>query len=163
MNKIHPIKPAPPYQIKFYTFIGEAISSLQYIENALSRYVIIKAFGRISRTEADQHLKKYRVKTLGQTFKIMKENNLFPEVILNKTEELLEERNWLIHSSSDEIQDGIELEQQINNLASRIKSISIKASELINLIDGHILDYSELNGVDMSGVRKSIEKYYADI
>lgn len=163
MNDIHPNKPALPYQIKLYIFIGEALCCLQLIEDSLSHYLVLKLFGKkINKEEADKKLKNNREKkTLGNAVDVIKKKKLFPEIIQNKLSVLLDERNWLVHRIFHEINDDLDEEPQVIKLYERIKSIQSKSHELINLIDGHMIEYSKLNGIDMTRVIEKNKEYYS--
>lgn len=156
-------KPAPPYQLKLYCFIGEAMCSIQLLEDALSHYFVIKKFGKITEEEANRYREKYRLHTLGQAIKFLKKERLFHEVIQNNLESLLDERNWLVHRIFHEFQEDPILESQITNLFSRIKATCIKARETLHLMDEDVMKYSESNGVDMSRTREARDKFYSEV
>jgi len=136
---------------------------IQHAEDALSHSIALKVDVkhplRMTKAEGDKVLAKYRSYTLGQAINRAKKESLFSAQLLSALDELLVERNWLIHKSIAHGRDEWELNPPWGDLFKRIKGISTKAQMLQRLIEEDMFKFSEANGVDMSGVRAEMEKW----
>ncbi len=144
-------------EITLYCLMGEALCKIQILEDALSHSITLKKDIKhphgISRQEADNILKKYRSYTLGKAIKLAKGQMLYSDVLQSNLEAFLEERNWLVHKSMDDIISGKEI-------FNRIKGIANRAQILQRAIEDDLIELSESIGVDMSEVHAEIKRYY---
>ena len=109
--------------------------------------------------EADNLLEKYRLYTLGQAIKIVKQECLFTDSLLQELDDFLSKRNWLIHKSIAQNRRIWDLNVSIEELMYSIKAITIQAHNLQRLIEEDLMQFAEVKGVDMSRVKNEINKY----
>lgn len=161
----YPSKPASQEQIALYCFVGETICAVQHVEDALSHSIALKndlkTPFRLSRTEGDKILKKYRSFTLGQAVKLAKKENLFSKQLLLELDEFLSERNWLVHKSIAQGRDEGD-EKMTRHVIHRTRQILSKANRVYYQIEQDMILFSEAKGLDMSKVRAEIKKFYSE-
>lgn len=160
MGEKYRFKRASQEEESLYLFVGESVCAIQHLEDALSHSIVLKKFKPKVKAEADQLLVKHRLYTLGQAIKISEKASLYPDPLLKELNELLVERNWLIHKSTSHSRDDWDLDIGRENLIRRIRDITKKAQRIIQLIEEDLIEYSESNGVDMSRVKAEIRKNY---
>ena len=155
-------KPASQDEISLFCFVGEALCSVQHIEDALSHSIVLKKEKKCNKAEADHLLKNYRSYTLGKAINIAKRAGLYSEQLQQELEAFLSERNWLVHKSIAQNRDDWDLNVSRDQLFRRVKAITNQAQRLQILIEEDLMNFSEANGVDMSRVRSEMKKYYAE-
>lgn len=137
---------------------------IQHLEDALSRSITLKKHvrkpGNVSREKADEFLEQHRSDTLGRAIKIVKAENLLPEILHQRLTEFLSERNWLVHKCMPRNRDDMNSPESQSMLFKRIKSISVKAQMLFHSVEDDMMLFSEARGVDMSGVRAAVQNHY---
>lgn len=130
---------------------------IQHLEGALSVAITLKRDirypSRITKKEADNFLKKYRLITLGRAINLAKQSTNYSETLYNDLEELLKERNWLVHKLMIDHLDDMNVPQKRENLFQRIKAISNKSNTLQKTIEADLIKFSESVGLDMSRIR----------
>ena len=156
MSEKFRFKPASQQEISLYCFVGESVCAAQHVEDALSHSIVLKKAKPRLRTEADQLLEKHRSYTLGNAIKIAEKASLYPMPLQQELREFLSERNWLIHKSIAQGRDEWDLNISREKLICRIKAITTQAQKLLQLIEEDLIEFSEVNGVDMSRVRAEI-------
>lgn len=160
MNKKYKFKQASQEELSLYCYVGESVSAVQHLEDALSHYIVIKKTKPWQRSEADRLLEKHRSYTLGQAIKIAEKDSLYPESLQHELKYFLEERNWLIHKSIAQSRDKWDMNASREELIRRIKTITTKALKIQRMIENDLIIFCESNGVDMTRVRDKINKYY---
>lgn len=160
MGEKYRFKPASQQELSLFCLVGEAVSAVQHIEDALSHSIVLKKAKPRLRSEADQLLKKHRKYTLGQAINIAEEASLYSESLQQELREFKSERNWLIHRSIAQGRDEGDLNIFREKFYRRIKAITTQAQELIQLIDEDLIEFSEAHGKDMSRVKAEINKHY---
>ncbi|MBU0480569.1 MAG: hypothetical protein KKG47_05660 [Proteobacteria bacterium] len=126
MSEKQRLKPASKQEISLYCLVGESVCAVQHVEDALSHSIVLKKTKPQLRSEADQLLEKHRSYTLGKAIKIAEQASLYPESLQRELENLLSERNWLIHKSIAQGRDEWDLNISREKLLSRIKAITTK-------------------------------------
>jgi len=154
------LKPASQQEVSLYLFVGESVCAIQHLEDALSYSIVLKMFKPKTKSEAGKLLEKYQSYTLGQAIKFSKKENLYFEPLLKVLKELLADRNWLIHKSISHSRDKWDLNIGREKLIQRIKDITKRALEILQLIEEDLILFSEANGIDMSRVKAGIRKNY---
>lgn len=160
MNKRYNFKQASQEELTLYCYVGESVCAVQHIEDALSHSIVLKRTKPKTKLEADELLKKQRKLTLGEAIKIAKKYCLYSDSIQQELNKILFERNWLIHKSIAQNRDEWDLNISRNELICRIKTITTKAQELIQLIEEDLIEFAENNGKDMTRVKDEIKKHY---
>lgn len=160
MNEKRIYRSASDHEISLYCHVGEAVCSVQFVEDALSHSIVLKAGTPPSKAEADQSLEKYRKYTLGKAIGIAREETIYSELILSRLQDFLNERNWLIHKSVAQGTVNWEGHEHTDSLIDRIRAITKQAQELLQMIEEDLIAFSEVNGKDMSKVKADIRKHY---
>lgn len=146
-----------------YCLIGEAICMIQHLEGALSVLITLKKDvkypHRISKEEAKVFLEKCRLLTLGKAINLAKKTNLFSVTLCSSLEEILKERNWLVHKFLHDYLDNAHITSTIDGFVNKIKTISDEAKRLQEAIEADLIAFSESTGIDMSRVRAYIKHY----
>ncbi|HVY52945.1 MAG TPA: hypothetical protein VHA13_00310 [Gammaproteobacteria bacterium] len=159
MSEQHRKKYASQNIINLYCLIGEAVCTVQLLEDALSTSITLKKEvkkpGTIPLEVANQLREKYRSYTLGNVINLIRNENLFSESLQESLKNFVLERNWLIHKS---IQNENEALSESNK--QRIKSTSDMARALLESVETDLIQYSSSVGVDMATVQASIQKHY---
>ena len=153
-------RPASQGEILLFTMMGQAMLSIQVLEECLSASITIKVdMGhprKISKVEADEKLKhRLRKYTLGGAIKEASKNKLYSEDIHSALGAFLKERNWFTHR----IVDDVYTPAKWDALFVRIKSIANEAHRIQRAIEDDLISYSEANGLDMSNVRATIRQW----
>lgn len=164
MSLEYKMKPANQDEIKLYCLIGEALCMVQHLEDVLSHSITLKKDVKIPFSmplkKANELLEEYHFYTLGQAIKLVKKEGIYPESLLQNLDIFLLERNWLVHKCMRQNRDDMYSETSMHNLFHRIKNITEKAHTLLQSIEADLIDFSSSNGLDMSGVRAVMQKYY---
>ena len=160
MSEKYKLKQASQQEMISYCLLGEAVCAVQHMEDALSHSIVLKKTKPKLRSEADQLLEKHRLYTLGKAIKISEKANLYPEPLQQKLKKFLPKRNWLIHKSIAHNRDEWDLSINREELMCRIKAITIQAQKLLRLIEEDLIEFSEVNGINMSRVKAEINKHY---
>lgn len=150
---------ASGYEISLYCHVGEAVCTVQYVEDALSHSIVLKVSVPSTRSEADLDLEKHQKYTLGKAIRIAREKDIYSELIQNELSKFLKERNWLIHKSIAQNAGALEKNENRDRLINRIKAITKHAHELLKMIEDDMIDFAEASGKDMSRVKSEISKY----
>ena len=159
-KRIH--RAASGHEISLYCHVGEAVCAVQYVEDALSHSIVLKVGAPPTKSEADQQLEKHQKYTLGKAIRIAGEKAIFSELIQTRLNKFLKERNWLIHKSIAHGAKALEKNENRNRMIDRIKAITKQAHELLEMIEGDLIDFAEASGKDMSRVKNEISKYYSE-
>ncbi|MCK4917096.1 MAG: hypothetical protein KAS51_02635 [Candidatus Omnitrophica bacterium] len=121
-----------------YRLAGKGLWNLQYVEEVLSFYLVlkidIKCPGVVSQENYKKILGKYKKKTLGQVLAIAENNKLFPEEILKKLKEFKENRNWLVHNSLYTHREYLFDKITMNTLKGKLSEFSAQALKLQEII-----------------------------
>lgn len=150
------MRQASQQELRLYCSVGESLSAIQHLEDALSHSIVLKKAKPKSKREADQLLEKHRSYTFGQAIKIAEAENLFSNVLQQEFRGLLSDRNWLVHKSVAQNRDEWDANISREKLVAKIKAISARARDLQKLIEDDLIGFSKAKGFDMSGVRAEI-------
>ncbi len=153
-------KEASKKEILLYSCLGESLSAVQILEDALSHSIVLKKTEPDQKKQADNLLKKQRSYTLGQAINIVKKESLLPKPLEIELSVLLTERNWLIHKSITDNKKDFKSDSYYDNLFEKTKAITLKANTLQISIELDLIEYSEKKGIDMSKVKKDMNKHY---
>lgn len=141
-----------------FHILGKAIWSLQYVEDFLSKCVLIRQdfaareLGTVDPKEAFAALEKKQKLTLGQLIKIAETESLYPSEFVERLRQCKDERNWLTHwvvreqgAAFHDVNRGALLFQRIDN--------AIKMAEEINnfLVDD-LMDHVTSKGVSKDDI-----------
>jgi len=153
-------RPASQSETLLFTMMGQAMLSIQVLEECLGASITIKVDvghpRKMSKSEADEKLKRrLRRYTLGDAIKEAAKNKLYSGEIHSALETLLKERNWFTHRIVDYVYTPAKWEE----LFVRIKSIATEAHRIQCAIEDDLIVFSEKNGLDMSNVRATIRQW----
>lgn len=155
-------KPANRDEINLYCLIGEALCMVQHLEDALSHSITLKKEVKkpysMPLKKANELLEKYRFYTLGQAINLAKKEIIYPESLLQDLGIFLSERNWLVHKCMLQNRDDMYSGTDKHKLFHRIKNVTEKARILLQSVEMDLMDFSLLNGFDMSGVRAAMQR-----
>lgn len=154
------MRPATQEEIALFALMGQALLNIQVLEECLSASITLKVDvgypRKASKAEADELLKKRRAFTLGKAIKAALKEELYTDDLQKALVAFLDERNWLVHKSIDDIYAPTGR----NALFQRIKNIAMEAHRIQREIEDDLIVFSESNGMDMSRVRAAIQRYH---
>jgi hypothetical protein len=136
--------------------IGSAVWHLQFLEDVLVTYVTmrLKIERPLSMEKAREILAEQRKKTLGALLKDARQANIVEGEMKEAFGVLLEERNWLVHSSMHESTDTLYTEQGKNALITRLRILEDRAIELKKKLAEDVFAWSATQGVDVAQVKE---------
>lgn len=141
-----------------YLKIGEAIWHLQYVENALVPFIIIKGIAielnSLEETEALEHKRKLKKLTLGQLIGRAHKLNLLDEELSNKLKTFNQERKWLVHNSIFESGDELYTDHGRDNVFQKIENFIKEARMLHGHINESIVDYCVNKGMSREEINR---------
>lgn len=153
-------KKASEKELFLYSCLGEALCAIQVLEDALSHSIVLKKTEPNQKKEADILLQKQQFYTFGKAIYKVKKESLLPEPLINELIKLLDERNWLIHESIIENKKDYKSDTFFKKISEKIKSITLKASNLQMSIELDLMKYSEKKGIDTSKVKNDMRMNY---
>jgi hypothetical protein len=153
------MRPASQEEITLFTLMGQTLLNIQVLEECLSVSITLKADAghphKIPIAEANELLKKRRALTLGKAIKEALKRELYEDRLQEALSTFLQERNWLVHKSIDDIYTPTGRPK----LFQRIQTIAIEAHRLQRMIEDDLIAFSEGHGMDMSAVKAAIRDF----
>ncbi len=143
------MKQADQEQMWLYARMGEAICQIQILEQALSHCLTIKVNPDLEESEANIFLLQQQRNTFGSVVRLAAKKGAYPEELQTALEELLEQRNWLVHHAMRDSQQGNRI-VVMDSILQKIKSITDKAERLQQLLEWDLIDFSESKGRNVS-------------
>ncbi|CEK11858.1 Uncharacterised protein [Legionella hackeliae] len=147
-----------------YCLIGEAVWMIQHLEDVLSHSITLKKHVKkpynLPLEQGNKILDEYRSYTLGKAIKIVDQENIFPESLQQVLANFLPKRNWLIHKCMYQSKNDFSSARSLQGLFDKIKGIAEEADLILNLIEEYLIEFSEINGLEMSAARAIRAKYY---
>lgn len=147
------MKPANREEIMLYTHMGEAICKIQMLEQALSHSITVKLNPDANESDANVFLSKQQSLTFGMVVKLAAKEGAYSDKLQKALEELLAERNWLVHHTMLESQQGNRI-IVTEPILQRIKSIADRSEKLQLILEWDMIEFAQSKGRNMS---KSIE------
>lgn len=144
--------PANQDEITLYTFLGETLCTIQYVELGLSHSITIKMNPTETKEKANEILKQHLSFTLGKAIKLAIKENLYCSTLQEELNDFLIQRNWLVHKSMFEIQRDLHTNDKKEELFKKIKSISDKAVSIHQEIENDLIEFCIAKGKDMSKI-----------
>jgi hypothetical protein len=145
------MKLASPEQMMLYARMGEAVCKIQILEQALSHSITVKLNPDVNENEANVFLSKQQSYTLGKVVKLAATESVYPEKLQKALEELLAERNWLVHHAMLDSQKGNRIVVS-ETIVKRIISIADNAEKVQLLLEWDLIDFAQLKGRNMSNI-----------
>ena len=138
----------------FYRAIGAAVWHIQYFEDALVSFVVMKRHKRnpTPEREAYDRLERERKGTLGSIYGRAKDEGIIPKDMEVRFENFLYERNWLIHRSKAESSSDLYNDDLRMRMINRIISIQDESLKLKQFIFESMEAFVCVHGVDMASV-----------
>lgn len=143
------MKQANQEQMWLYARMGEAICQIQILEQALSHCLTVKLNPDVKESEANGFLLQQQRNTFGNVVRLAAKKGAYPEDLQKALEELLDQRNWLVHHAMRDSQQ----ENRIvvtEPILEKIKSITDKAEKLQQLLEWDLIDFSASKGRNVS-------------
>ncbi|MBN8878041.1 MAG: hypothetical protein J0I32_10880 [Sphingobacteriales bacterium] len=143
------MKPANQQEIMLYTRMGEAICQIQILEQALTHCLTLKLNPDVAESEANNFLLQQQQKTFGTAVRLAAKKGAYPEELQKSLEELLDQRNWLVHHAMRDSQQGNRI-VVMESILKKVKSITDKAEKLQQLLEWDLIDFSASKGRNVS-------------
>lgn len=145
------MKQADQEQIFLYARMGEAICQIQILEQALSHCLTVKLNPSAEESEANTFLLKQQRNTFGNVVRLAAEKSVYSDTLQKALEELLLERNWLVHHAMRDSQQGNRI-IVMEPFLQKVKSITDKAERLQQLLEWDLIYFSESKGRNVSNL-----------
>jgi hypothetical protein len=145
------MKPANPEEMMLYARMGEAVCKIQILEQALSHSITVKLNPDVNESDANVFLSKQQSYTFGKVVKLAAIEGVYTGRLQKALEELLAERNWLVHHAMLESQQGNRI-VVTEPIVQRIKSITDKSEKLQLILEYDLIDFAQSKGRNMSKI-----------
>ena len=89
-----------------YERMGEAICQIQILEQALTHCLTLKLNPDVGESEANIFLSQQQRNTFGTVIRLAEKKGAYSEELQKALEELLDQRNWLVHHAMRDSQQG---------------------------------------------------------
>lgn len=155
------MKGANPQEMMLYARMGEAVCRIQIVEQALSHSITVKLNPDANENDANTFLSKQQSYTLGKVVKLAAKGSVYPDSLQKALEELLAERNWLVHHAMLDSQNGNRI-VVTESIVKRIKSIADYAEKIQILLEWDLIDFVQLKGRNMSNVIENMIREKGD-
>lgn len=134
-----------------YAQMGEAICKVQILEQALSHSITVKLNPDVAETDANVFLSKQQSLTFGTVVKLAAKVGAYSDKLQKALEELLAERNWLVHKAMLDSQRENRI-VIVESILQRIKSIADNAEKLQLVLEWDLIEFAQSKGRNMSKV-----------
>jgi hypothetical protein len=161
-------RPQSPEELAvFYQAIGQGIWFLQFLEDALNKYLTltldVKTPGALPEGAAFDALKKRSKGTLGQSLKAGRDAGLLNETLESRLTLFVEERNWLVHKSLDTSGDSLYTEDGQRAFLERVVGFIEEAKQLQILVGHEIATFAKSHGVNLAEVERRAREHVAKL
>lgn len=143
------MKPANQEQMWLYARMGEAICQVQILEQALSHCLALKLNPDVEESEANIFLLQQQRNTFGNVVRLAAKKGAYSDELQKALEEVLDQRNWLVHHAMRDSQQGNRI-VVMDSILQKIKSITDKAERLQQLLEWDLIDFSASKGRNVS-------------
>lgn len=143
-----------PWELEeVYTSIGKAVWHLQFLEDVLVTYVTMRLRIKQPTTleTAMDTLTRERKKTLGSLFSDAQAGGLIQGDVATAFRLLVDQRNWLIHRSMHECNDGLYRDVERESFVNRLDALTEEAIRLKKLLYNDVRSWLAAQGVDVAG------------
>lgn len=145
------MKPANQEDILLYARMGEAVCKIQILEQALSYSTTVKLNPDANENDANAFLSKQQSYTLGKVIKVAAKERVYSHSLQKSLEELLVERNWLVHHAMLDSHNGTKI-VLTEIIEKRIKTIADNAEQIQLLLEWDLIDFAQSKGRNMSKI-----------
>lgn len=136
-----------------YAAIGAAVWHLQFLEDVLVTYLVMRLKLKRPVTMERAHavlVDERRRKTLGTLLRDAKTARLVHGETAEAAQVLLEERNWLVHRSMHECSDHLYTDEGRDALLSRLRALKERAIQLKKKLYNDLAEWCERQGLDIA-------------
>ena len=151
------MKQANQEEMMLYARMGEAVCKIQILEQALSHSITVKLNPDVNESVANVFLSKQQSYTFGNVVKLAAKEGVYPGRLQKALEELLAERNWLIHHAMLDSQQGNRI-VVTEPIVQRIKSIADKSEKLQLVLEYDLIDFAQAKGRNMSKIIEFLKR-----
>lgn len=145
------MKQANHEQMWLYARMGEAICQIQILEQALSHCLTVKLNPDVEESEANSFLLQQQRNTFGNVVRLAGRKGAYSDELQRALEELLDQRNWLVHHAMRDSQQGNRI-VVMDSILQKVKSITDRAERLQQLLEWDLIDFSAAKGRNVSGL-----------
>jgi hypothetical protein len=142
-----------PWELEeIYASIGKAVWHLQFLEDVLVTYVTMRLSIKrpIALEAAMETLARERKKTLGTLLREAREGGLVQGDVANAFRLLVDERNWLIHRSMHECNDGLHRLVERESFLKRLDDLTDEAIRLKKQLYSDATRWLAEQGIDVA-------------
>lgn len=147
--------------------VGFALWQLQELEGVAAQYfvLLVQAKKGMGIAEGNVLVEKAQAKTFGATLHQITKAGLISSQLKGRFENILAERNWLVHRSRSESRNAIHNAKAMAALVARLEAMSDEALALLKHIDGETTAFVQQHGVSASYVaqvsKQLLEQWHA--
>ena len=151
--------PTPEESAVFYEAIGQSIWYLQFLEDALNKYLTIRIDlqtpGKVPEGTALEALRKRSKGPLGSSLKAGRDAGVLSAALETRLTAFLEERNWLVHRSLDTDGHSLYSDEGRQTLVERIVRFIDEAKSLQKAFGSEIDTYVRSHGIDTAAAERN--------
>lgn len=151
------MKPANQQEIMLYARMGEAVCKIQILEQALSHSITLKLNPDVNENDANVFLSQQQSYTFGKVVKLAAKEGVYSDKLQKALEELLSERNWLVHHAMLNSQQGNRI-VVTEPILQRIKSIADRSEKLQLILEWDMIEFAQSKGRSMSKVIEVLKR-----
>ena len=139
--------------------VGFALWQLQELEAVAATYFVLatQAHQGMGLEAGNALEKEAKKKTFGNTIRRMKASGLLGEELGSRFENLLSERNWLVHNSRSDSRNAIHHDTVASRAISRIEWIAEEARLLLNEVGANVDIFVKGAGVSEQFIARTTE------
>lgn len=136
---------------EIFAAIGSAVWHLQFLEDVLVTYLTmrLRLTSRASKERGYQILAKERQRTLGSLLTEARKAGLVHGDVAEGFKALLDERNWLIHRSMNDVNDHLYSSAGRDAFLFRVRELADQAIILKKALVDDTIEFCKQNGVDV--------------
>lgn len=127
--------------------VGFTLWQLQELEGVSAQYFVLlgQALHGMGLEKGMALVERAQRKTFGATINRLRKKELISDDIAKRFDELLSERNWLVHHSKADNRDAVHSDQAMQRLTVRLDNVAESALSLLkevgSLTEGHVKKY----------------------
>ena len=149
-----------PYTVEdvncLFNVLGQAVWYLQHLEKVMTTFNALKILQRkkvkkveITQKMAQKVLDKQRRQTLGPLIGTAKREKTIPKKLMNRFDDFLEERNWIIHKCVVDEYLSLRNVNSKNKLFKRIERFVAESKALSREIHNLMESWYDTSGYDL--------------
>lgn len=130
--------------------VGYAVWQAAECEDSLAHYVVVRlrAARGVGAKRGRDLLEKAQSRTFGHLLKELRSSGTLPSHLIPRLEQLLEDRNWVVHRAKRESRGVYNDMARYNELTARLDEIGAEATSLNSTLEGELEEFIVQSGIN---------------